>query len=589
MKSSWAYLILRFPVGLIVAIVLTLLLAACSDSSNSVTSTTTNVPTPTTGPDYTPLPIPTSVPTATPLANGPHQPNPAFLRWAYYIPDDPDSQTSLKANLGSLDVVSPNYFNIDANGEVRGSDRANDDALIQGKNVKLVPMLQNNPIWDKFHPFISDPTWRSKTIAKIEDLVNRYRYDGIQIDLEAINTNDGSALTSFMSQLYADLHPQGKLVTMAVGARLADIPNKFAGAYDYYKLGNYVDYVTIMTYDYSYPGSDAGPVAPIEWVNAVAEYAASQFGPRKVLLGVPFYGYEWNNTQHKYVASRSYPTVVDLVAKYNGSIRYDPIYQSPYADYVKDGDNHQIWFENEQSLAAKFELVGTLKLGGFAAWRLGQDGPADWTSINGASPPTAHQNQKVTGGMYFPATGHTLSATFKDYWQQHNGLKILGSPLTDEITEAQADGTNLQVQYFQNGRLEYHLENKGTPNLILPGAVGRELTAKRQNEPAFKSPLIGTANLPQCGTKADTAASCYFPQTKQVIANGFKAFWQENGGLAVFGLPISQEFAEQNPFDGKIYTVQYFERSLLQYDPVTQTLSVGELGAQLLWQKGWLR
>ena len=77
----------------------------------------------------TPTPLP--LPTATPLANGPHVPNPAFLRWAYYIPDDAASQASLKANLGALDIISPAYYIINADGEVRGSDHAADTALIK--------------------------------------------------------------------------------------------------------------------------------------------------------------------------------------------------------------------------------------------------------------------------------------------------------------------------------------------------------------------------------------------------------------------------------------------------------------------------
>jgi spore germination protein YaaH len=577
-------------------LLLTLLLAACDDNSNDATQTATVkfpqfTATPTVPPTATPIPSPT------PLANGPHQPNPAFLRWGYYIPDDPDSRDSLKTNLSKLDVVSPAYFIISADGEVRGSDHASDTALIQSKGVKLVPMLQNNPQWDQLHPFLQDPTWRDKIVAKLEDLINRYHYDGFQIDLELVNREDSANLTALIQELYAHLHPKGKLVTMAVGSKISDISNKFAGAYDYYALGSYLDYVTIMTYDYSYPGSDPGPIAPIEWVKTVAEYAASQFGARKVLLGIPFYGYEWNVTKNTYIGGRSYDGVQNLVTKNNGTIKYDEIYQSPYAEFVQDGDTYQVWFEDQRSIATKFDLIANLKLGGFAAWRLGLESTDGWNSINSATPPTARQatnTQPTLDSQYFADTGHYLSPRFKNFWQQHGSAKILGAPLTDEISETQPDGTVLQVQYFQNARLEYHPENKNPNDQILVGAIGREIVTNLAVNRVLKllpkvSPISNNAH-PTCDSSvARSSASCYFPQTGQIVANGFKSFWQNNGGLPSFGLALTPEFSEQNLFDGKTYTVQYFERARLQYEPLNQSISLGALGAQLLWLRGWLR
>lgn len=561
---------------------LPLLLSACSDSNTQSATATTARPSQFTA---TALPLPT--PTITPMADGPHQPAPAFLRWAYYIPNDPTSQQSLQANFGSLDVVSPAYFMIDSSGNLTGKDHPSVDAQIHAKNVKVIPMLQNSPIWDDFHPFISDPDWVDKTVAKIVSLVNSDNYDGIQIDLEAINRSDGPALTAFMVKLYASMHPLGKLVTMAVGAKFEDVGGKFSGAYDYAALANVLDYVNVMTYDYSYPGGDPGPVAPIAWVQAVAEYAAAKFGARKVLLGVPFYGYEWNVSQNKYVASRSYPTVLDMMSQYTGTIGYDELYQSPFAQYVKDGDTHEIWFENERSLAAKFALVSSLKLGGFSAWRLGQDGPLDWNSINLATPPTARQNLTTTG-QYFPQTGHTLATLFQNYWQQNGGQKIFGLPITEIMTETEASGETLQVQYFQNARLEYHPANARAK--ILVGALGRELTTAVLSSANFQPAITTTTtSLPDCKVVAAAATQCFFPQTAQILANNFKTFWQANGGLATFGYPISREFSETSPFDGRTYTVQYFERACFLYDASTNQISLAPIGTQLLWQRGWLR
>jgi subtilisin family serine protease len=65
----------------------------------------------------------------------------------------------------------------------------------------------------------------------------------------------------------------------------------------------------------------------------------------------------------------------------------------------------------------------------------------------------------------------------------------------------------------------------------------------------------------------DSATSLYFPETGHTLSMGFKAYWEKNGGLPVFGFPVSEEFTEVSPTDGKSYTVQYFERNRFEYHP----------------------
>jgi hypothetical protein len=66
---------------------------------------------------------------------------------------------------------------------------------------------------------------------------------------------------------------------------------------------------------------------------------------------------------------------------------------------------------------------------------------------------------------------------------------------------------------------------------------------------------------------------------------GFLDYWQKNGGLTMFGYPISPERLEKSPTDGKQYIVQWFERARFEYHPeYTGTGSevlLGLLGSQL--------
>ena len=71
---------------------------------------------------------------------------------------------------------------------------------------------------------------------------------------------------------------------------------------------------------------------------------------------------------------------------------------------------------------------------------------------------------------------------------------------------------------------------------------------------------------PQVSVFAQSACTT-FPETGKTVCGRFQQYWQQHGGLAQQGFPISAEIQETNDTDGKIYTVQYFERAVFEYHP----------------------
>ena len=66
---------------------------------------------------------------------------------------------------------------------------------------------------------------------------------------------------------------------------------------------------------------------------------------------------------------------------------------------------------------------------------------------------------------------------------------------------------------------------------------------------------------------ANTPDLAFFNEVGHTVRGPFLKFWRENGGLAVFGYPLTEEFTEVSPTDGKSYKVQYFERNRFEYHP----------------------
>jgi hypothetical protein len=83
----------------------------------------------------------------------------------------------------------------------------------------------------------------------------------------------------------------------------------------------------------------------------------------------------------------------------------------------------------------------------------------------------------------------------------------------------------------------------------------------------------------------------YFRASGHTLAPELARYWQERGGLPVYGYPISEPFVETSKTDGRPYLVQYFERNRLEYHPESAPeyrVLLGLLGVDLLRLRGWL-
>ncbi|PZS02897.1 MAG: peptidoglycan hydrolase [Candidatus Chloroheliales bacterium] len=483
------------------------------------------------------------------------------IRWAWYVTYDSKSFDSLSANVGSLDIVSPWYYKLDGAGNVIGSATPAVDNLLRAHHVKILPMIQNLVGHQGFHTLLADPVKRDALIDKLYHLVIDGNYDGINVDFEALLPTDASLYTDFSARLASRLHTQHKLITMDLAAKTRD-GGDFAGVYDYAALGGILDYAAVMAYDFHYMGGSPGPVAPVGWVNDVAAYTNSRIAPAKVVWGIDLYGLDWNKTTHALADSIHYADVLARKQQFNGQGNFDPTAQSPWITYTDgSGNQHEVWYENAASIAAKLNVIQPYSFAGIALWRLGHEDPAVWPLLASA----AHRGNgcdrivpfpSTADHVYFLQTGHSLAGRFLRYWQQHGGLAIYGYPLTEEHTEISAtDGKVYTVQYFERNRFEYHPANQ-PPYDVLLGLLGVQ--------------ALGDNFAPPRDPVSDTSTQHYFPETQHLLRGGFFNYWQQHGGLAQFGYPLTDEIAETSPTDGKVYTVQYFERVRFEFHPENQ-------------------
>ncbi|MDP2728146.1 MAG: glycosyl hydrolase family 18 protein, partial [Dehalococcoidia bacterium] len=380
--------------------------------------------------------------------------SPGKIRWAYYVPYDSNSLTSLRQALPNLDYVSPFWFYIDGQGQIPDKDEAGVTSLIKSGGVKILPTFRNQASYGDFHGVLSDATLRKRAIGNILRLVEAHKYDGVNIDFEAIDPSDRPNLTGFMAELAATLRPKGKLVTQAIPAKEKEKDTGWAGAFDYAGLAPHNDLVLLMAYSYRTSNSTVpGSTAPLDWVEATVAYAASQIPAQKLLLGVPWYGYDWNTTTGPPAHALRYPQTMELAARFAANPQYDEASQSAFLNYIQDGQNHQVWYEDQRSLMAKLELVKKYNLAGVGGWRLGHEDPGVWDPWKA----------RLAYRTWYLAEGCTCQPF--DTW-----ILLMNpneSPANVTVTFMKEDGSTLEKRYKVAPKSRFNL----FANQVVPGAA----------------------------------------------------------------------------------------------------------------------
>ncbi|MBI2939612.1 MAG: hypothetical protein HYY04_04170 [Chloroflexi bacterium] len=342
-----------------------------------------------------------------------------LLRWGYWVSYDPASRESLRQNAARLDIVAPGFFAMRGDGTVVGDDDAEVSRLARSGGARLVPLVRNRDQYDAFSPVLNDPDRRRSAVGNLVGLVQRHGYDGLHLDLEAINHADRPGLTALVGELAERLRPRGKLVTIALPARDREQTTGWAGAYDYAALGRISDYVVIMTYAYRTPSSTVpGSISPLPRVESAARYAASQIPPAKVLLGIGLWGYDWRVTAPTSVQSRRYLETQGLGRLHQGTYGYSEVDQSAWLRYRIGAEQHEVWFEDRRSVAAKQGVARQLGLGGTALWRLGHEDPAIWDLLAYRGP----ADFAIPGGRFFTQTGGGGGAGYRVVDEPHLSL-----------------------------------------------------------------------------------------------------------------------------------------------------------------------
>ncbi|WP_273851171.1 glycosyl hydrolase family 18 protein [Guptibacillus spartinae] len=272
----------------------------------------------------------------------------------------------------------------------------NDDFILQRTkqlNIKPLLVISNYDV-QTFSAELADVVLQSKerrrTLVKnLVTIVKEKGYAGVSVDFEFVPPERRRDFTAFLQELKNGL---GNLtLQLNAHAKSSDMPtNRLVGFLDYRAVGEIVDIVSVMTIDYGYAIGPPDPIAPVWWVEEMLMYATGQINRRKVMMAMSLYGYDWALPTQKPAEMIPVQNAQNRAISGWLPIQYNQTAQAPTYSYNLLDKEHIVWFEDIESMKAKYKQMQAYDLLGATYWRLRFPFPQNWAYVE--------KNMKVLKG-----------------------------------------------------------------------------------------------------------------------------------------------------------------------------------------------
>jgi len=307
----------------------------------------------------------------------------AWLAWW----DQAQTLNSLEANHSYLTTISPSWYHLDDTGQVQRLAAANPQPiynLATQSGLLIIPTVGNDLDSAKATTFLADPNNFAPAVDFLLTEASAAGYSGYDLDFESIPNQYTSAYTQFLTLLADKLHDKGLKLAVAVHARTgASSDWELALSHDYSRIGSVADQIRLMAYDFHYADSPPGPVTPLDKLEAVLTYARQYIPARKIVLGIPLYGYDWPEDDRG--ESITFAEAQHRLSLYQGTQARDPISKAMIGQYLRGDTSHTVWFEDSQSTLDKINQARARGISRFIFWRLGDEDPNTWPTIAAAA------------------------------------------------------------------------------------------------------------------------------------------------------------------------------------------------------------
>ncbi|MFC1739634.1 glycosyl hydrolase family 18 protein [Planctomycetota bacterium] len=218
--------------------------------------------------------------------------------------------------------------------------------------------------------------------------------DGIDLDLEHLDTKYKDTYSIFLREVSAALHKAGKKLAICVGYYPPMYKDKLVFWYDPKVIGRTCDMVRVMCYDMYYaPGKGneelmdrgdcqgIGPTSTSPWAREAMQFWLRYVPSEKLIMGLPAYSNDYDLAPNGKGTQVEAPRPNSSVAKVFDKtwLPYEQINMYRYLD--DQGHLHIFYASDTKSTVAHLETVDDLNIGGISFWYYQAVPDETWTAV----------------------------------------------------------------------------------------------------------------------------------------------------------------------------------------------------------------
>ena len=291
---------------------------------------------------------------------------------------------TLGEKIDGVTVVSPTWYELkNSNGDITSEFSKTYYEKAKANGYEIWPIVTNGIDNSDYSSsdtskLMNSETARENFIKNMLKIAQDNKLDGINIDFEAMKTDDKELYTQFIRELCPIFRKYGIKVSVDM---------YFVAYMERGEIGKAADYVALMGYDQRGNwSSEAGSISEISWVesNVKSLIEDSKISANKIILGVPFYTRLWIDN----ASAGTLTTKVYSMDSCNEFLKTNSLTKSAdeksgqnYAEYTKGNVTYKLWIEDDYSMKNRVDIINKYKLAGISGWQRGLETNDIWDVI----------------------------------------------------------------------------------------------------------------------------------------------------------------------------------------------------------------
>ncbi|MGH9692369.1 MAG: glycosyltransferase [Candidatus Acidiferrales bacterium] len=382
------------------------------------------------------------------------------LRAAFYVSDDYTSLASLQLHYHDIDLLIPEALHaVSADGRLDAEPDPKLTAFLQtlqSRNVDLPVMSMVNNYDGKkgwcppeMLQMLANPAARERLAVQLEEFAVAERQPGIVVDFESLPRSSEQNFQQFIHDLGVVLHARGLKLMVALPA--AD------WSYDYKYFASQTDAIIMMNYDFHWPTSSPGPIAPQDWFERNIQNIVKLVPPEKLVMGIANYGYDWpaksKRVPHPVAQAVTFQQGVITAVESGSDILFDPNTFNLHYSYEDEKNQvHNVWMLDGITAYNQARAAERAGVRGTALWRLGMEDPSVWDIWD-----TTHPTDAVRGKLEDIPPGYDLVLEGDgDIW------RITATPKSGRRTfDYDSESDEFDDESFQSYPLSWRIQQMG--------------------------------------------------------------------------------------------------------------------------------